>query len=202
MEITDHDFNISLTENEKDYIKDTIQMVQSKVILEDEADDVKCVNCGNRTYLPYEYMENVGISLCNECTVKSSGHAECEAPYCVPCQDVAKILDNRMEISKLFQEGSLIIVTEEENQDLTKNEKENESKEPTLSNDDSGMTLIGDESNFSRILADISPINSPIKEFNQTVQTRRCRKAFGIARKDEWCKKCRWKKACERVPRN
>eukprot|EP01135_Chromosphaera_perkinsii_P005737 Nk52_evm37s359 gene=Nk52_evmTU37s359 len=35
------------------------------------------------------------------------------------------------------------------------------------------------------------------KEGN-TVQLQKCRKRFGLARKSEWCSKCRWKKACER----
>ena len=29
-------------------------------------------------------------------------------------------------------------------------------------------------------------------------QTQKCRKRFGLARRSEWCSKCRWKKACER----
>lgn len=32
------------------------------------------------------------------------------------------------------------------------------------------------------------------------VQTVKCRKFFGLMRKSDWCTKCRWKKACERVP--
>ncbi|XP_034018051.1 zinc finger protein 395b isoform X2 [Thalassophryne amazonica] len=31
-------------------------------------------------------------------------------------------------------------------------------------------------------------------------ETKKCRKVYGVERKDQWCTACRWKKACQRFP--
>ena len=30
--------------------------------------------------------------------------------------------------------------------------------------------------------------------------SKKCRKVYGIEHKDQWCKACIWKKACQRFP--
>ena len=39
----------------------------------------------------------------------NSGHAECEDPECASCRDIAIEIEERLNISKSFQEGSLIV---------------------------------------------------------------------------------------------
>ncbi|KAF0023126.1 hypothetical protein F2P81_023756 [Scophthalmus maximus] len=31
-------------------------------------------------------------------------------------------------------------------------------------------------------------------------EAKKCRKVYGVERKDQWCTACRWKKACQRFP--
>ena len=83
--------------------------------------------------LPYEYMETVGISLCNDCTVIRSGHANCQIPNCQDCLHVAENIAERGDISKQFQEGTLII-----------------GNDPALSNDvqDGGQEIVENDEGF------------------------------------------------------
>lgn len=69
-----------------------------------------CDICGERTYLPFEYMENVGESLCNDCMVLKSGHEDCEIEKCAICIQIAKEMVDRSQISYLFCTSQLAVV--------------------------------------------------------------------------------------------
>lgn len=95
-----------------DSIEETTKKIKTMKII--EVDDMLCEKCGKRTYLPFEYMENIGISLCNECTIKKSGHGNCEKLNCAVCMEIAKELLNRREVSSLFKAKKLVIVKDSE----------------------------------------------------------------------------------------
>ena len=80
-----------------------------------------CTDCGTRTFLPFEYMDAVGKSLCDNCTIKDSGHEECEVPDCQTCINVANQLLNRREVSKLFRERKLIVVRDTSQEEMLLN---------------------------------------------------------------------------------
>ena len=102
----------TLSELEFDRLKETVQCVQKDIIIEEE-DDLICPTCGSRTYLPPEYAEqnpNEDI-ICNDCIMAKSGHEECEAPNCTVCQDIASLIQDRLNISQQFMNGTLAVLS-------------------------------------------------------------------------------------------
>ena len=89
--------------------KSAVKEVQEQVLISvDEEDDVKCQECGARTYLPYDYVTTECIPLCNDCMVSISGHENCVQPNCSECVTIINKIVQRTEISQAFCTGTLI----------------------------------------------------------------------------------------------
>ena len=111
----------SLTETQFLAMKDTVLGIQNSVALVadvDYVDDALCDNCGQRTFLPKEFLNSIANPLCDQCLVTESGHSDCEIENCPTCIQLAKEMSERAEISELFAQGLLIYSPGSEEQDL------------------------------------------------------------------------------------
>lgn len=96
------------TKNDESWVR-RVRSIQQNVTIIEEVNDMPCDICGQRTYLPFEYMENVGESLCKECMTKESGHEDCTIDECSKCLEIAAEVVNRETIAYLFCTNQLAI---------------------------------------------------------------------------------------------
>ena len=112
--------DVSINEQTKAAVRQNVHEVQNSIPVSEEVYDALCSICGQRTYLPVEYMESlrqanyITMSLCDDCLVNESGHADCEAIDCRRCPKVAEELDKRAVVKEEFANGTLIIVDDDE----------------------------------------------------------------------------------------
>ena len=75
-------------------------------------DDVKCLVCKSRMFLPYEYITdpaNKDVALCDDCLISSSGHENCDLPECKECLSLVHKLKFRRELATDFVSGTLML---------------------------------------------------------------------------------------------
>lgn len=106
--LNEEDQGDTVTEFEFNQLKHAVKSVQDGIFIE-EADDLICFKCGARTYLPAQYAEqNPDEEFnCNDCMVAKSGHENCEMPSCYICQGLAIQIQRRLNISRMFVDGTL-----------------------------------------------------------------------------------------------
>lgn len=102
----------ALSELEFDRLKETVQLAQKDIFIE-EVDDLTCPKCGSRTYLPPEYAEQNPEEeiICNDCMITKSGHENCDAPTCSVCEDIAGLIQDRLNVSQQFMNGTLAVLS-------------------------------------------------------------------------------------------
>lgn len=108
--------NVSMTEFEKKGIMENVHQVQKEIThIIDVCDDALCSVCGQRTYLPLVYHQNLvdakflKVVCCDDCLIDHSGHSECEKESCTRCKKIADEISNREVIKKEFANGTLIV---------------------------------------------------------------------------------------------
>ena len=80
-----------------------------------EEDNVKCLVCKSRMFLPYEYIadpRNKDVALCDDCLVLcklilSSGHENCDLPGCQECLRLGQKIRDRCEVTMDFVSGTI-----------------------------------------------------------------------------------------------
>lgn len=115
--------NVSMTEYQKGVVMEKVHEVQKTIThIIDVCDDALCSICGQRTYLPLVYHENLlqakslKVICCDDCLIDASGHSECEKESCKRCEKVAAELSNREVIKTEFANGTLIVEEDDEDE--------------------------------------------------------------------------------------
>merc|ERR1712156_272194 len=115
--------NVSMTEYQKGVVMEKVHEVQKTIThIIDVCDDALCSICGQRTYLPLVYHENLlqakslKVVCCDDCLIDASGHSECEKESCRRCEKIAAELSNREVIKTEFANGTLIVEEDDEDE--------------------------------------------------------------------------------------